>query len=68
MNPKLFGPLPPDHNGYTDGPKIVIWQVGYKMTIYDVESRVAYRCGLDVSLLECFDPKVTLYLFKPGEL
>ena len=68
MNPKLFGPLPPDHNGCTDAPRVVIRQIGTIMTVYDRENRVAYECGADRLPLKCFDPKVTLYLYEPGEL
>ena len=68
LNPTLFGPLPPDCYGCTDAPKIVIRQEGNSMTVYDIENRVAYKCGKNKSLLGCFDPKVTLYLYEPGEL
>lgn len=68
MNPDLFGELPPDYNGCTDSPKIVVRQDGVDMTVYDIENRVAYKCVASKLLLECFDPKSTLYLYEPGEL
>ena len=47
MNPKLFGDLPPDLNGCTAAPKVVIRQVGHKMTVYDIENRAAYpKCDV----------------------
>ena len=66
MNPKLFGPLPPDHNGCTAAPKVVIRQVGLKMTVYDIENRAAYLLPqASGSLLDCFNPSVTLYFYEP---
>jgi hypothetical protein len=67
MNPELFGGLTPDFNGCTDAPKLVIRQQSKTMTVYDVERAVAYECETNELLLECFDPKVTLYLFEPAE-
>ena len=68
MNPSVFGPLPSDSNGCTDAPRVVIRQEGSEMTIYDIENRVAYECDANKLLLKCFDPKVTLYLYEPGNL
>ena len=67
MNPDLFGELPPNFNGCTDSPKIVVRQVGTTMTVYDIERAVAYVGEASSSLLECFDPEVTLYLFEPAQ-
>ena len=67
LNPELFGPLPPDYRGRTDAPKVVIRQVDDKMTIYDIEKRVAYQeLPADLRILYYFDPEVTLYLFDPS--
>ena len=67
MNPDLFGPLPPDSNGCTDAPKIVIRQVDNAMTIYDIERRVAYESTTaSRELLKCFDPNLTVYFYEPG--
>ena len=69
MNPDLFGELPPDYNGCTDSPKIVVQQAGDTMTVYDIENRLAYYLdSASRGLLLCFDPKLTLYLFEPAEL
>lgn len=67
MNPGLLGELPPDINGCTEPPKIVIRQVGKKMIVYDIKERIAYKTNADADLLGCFDPKVALYLYEPGE-
>jgi len=68
MNPTLLGDLPPDKYGSCKPPKIVVRQMGTgKMTIFDIENRKAE--ALDDSLgrvLECFDPKTSLYLMEPG--
>ena len=62
MHPKLFGVLPPDLNGCADAPIKVFRQVGPAMTVFDIEKRVAYKCDANMRLLECFDPKVMLYM------
>ena len=70
LNPMLLDPLPfpPDYKGRTDAPKVVIRQAGDKMTIYDIEKRVAYReLPADPRILKHFDPAVTLYLYEPAE-
>ena len=68
MNPKLFGDLSPDFDGCTDSPKLIVRQVGKTMTVYDIENRLAYKGKADKLLLECFDPKVTLYFYEPAEV
>ena len=68
LNPMLFGPLPVDHNGCTDAPKVVIRQVGVEMIIYDIENCTAYKAlPADPRILRYFNSKVTLYLLEPGE-
>jgi hypothetical protein len=67
VNPEQFGPLPPDHLGSTDPPKIVIRQVGTEeMIIYDIEERVAEVVPSSSRyLLKCFDPVTSLYWMEP---
>lgn len=67
LNSGLMGSLPPDHAGITDAPKIVIRQVNTQMTIYDLVNCAAYLCKAHRDILNCFDPKISLYLYDPGK-
>lgn len=67
MCPQLFDPLPPDWNGSSVRPSVVIRQMGNEgMTIYDLNSKTADTIeGSRKKLLTCFDPQSTLYLHEP---
>ena len=66
MNPDKLGPLPPDHRGSSDPPKIVIRQMGQKnMIIYDIEEKVAERISMNPNVFDCFDQYTSLYLMEP---
>jgi hypothetical protein len=69
LNPSKFKEtLPPDWNKSTAAPKVVILQIGDdKMIIYDIENRKAQEIkGISSSVLDCFDPKTSLYMMEPG--
>lgn len=63
----LFGSLPPDWLSCTEAPTIVVRQIGENsMTVYDLTENTADKIkSIDNTLLECFDPKSTLYLHEP---
>lgn len=70
LNPTLV-PLPPDFNGSTEPPKLVIRQVGMtKVEIYDIQARTfTLRGKLAPEAIEDIlltaDPLTTLYFFEP---
>ena len=66
VNPDKLGPLPPDHRGSTDPPKIVIRQMGQtEIIIYDIEEMVAERISMNPRVFRCFDQYTSLYLMEP---
>ena len=68
LNTDKFGPLPPNHLGSTDPPKIVIRQVGDKVvTIFDVEDKVAgTTTSTDAhTIIESFDSATTVFMMEP---
>ena len=71
LNTKTLGPLPPDYNGNTEPPKVVIRQVGNStVTVYDTSSGEALDLdmlrGSTYKVLSAFDGPDSLYLFEPG--
>ena len=67
LNSELMGSLPPDHTGLIDAPKVVIRQVNKQMTVFDLDNSEAYLCEAHEDILNCFDPKISLYLYDPGK-
>ena len=69
LNPSLLGQLPPDINGCTAPPSVVVREVAEKFEIYDIKNRTAYTLigDSDIELLRCFDPEKTIYLHEPGD-
>lgn len=67
LNSELMGCLPPDYMGLIDAPKVVIRQVDKQMTIFDLDNSEAYICEAHEDILNCFDPKISLYLYDPGK-
>ena len=63
------GSLSPDSFGSTDAPEVVIRQVGQSdMQVWDLkQGRVLNYAGSFRSLLMCFDPKKSFYLYEPGD-
>ena len=62
-------PLSPDSFGSTAAPEVVIRQVGESdMEVWDLkQGQVINYEGISRSLLSCFDPEKSLYLYEPGE-
>ena len=62
-------PLSPDYFGSEAAPEVVIRQVGEsEMEVWDIKGgKVMQYEGISRSLLQCFDPKKSIYLYEPGE-
>ena len=70
LNTKTLGPLPPDYNGNTNPPKVVIRQVGNStVTVYDTSSGEALDLdmlrGSTYNVLSALNGPDNLYLFEP---
>ena len=62
-------PLSPDYFGSTAAPEVVVRQVGESvMQVWDIKNvQVVTYDGSSLELLQCFDPKKSLYLYEPGK-
>ena len=62
-------PLSPDYFGSTAAPEVVIRQLEQsEMHVWAIEGgKVMKYEGISRSLLQCFDPKKSLYLYEPGK-
>eukprot|EP01124_Arcella_intermedia_P029574 TRINITY_DN6291_c0_g1_i1.p1 TRINITY_DN6291_c0_g1~~TRINITY_DN6291_c0_g1_i1.p1 ORF type:complete len:571 (-),score=72.83 TRINITY_DN6291_c0_g1_i1:50-1762(-) len=68
--PELFeSELPVDCYGLSTPPSVIIRQIAdQKMLVYFVKEREVHRINsTHMSIIECFAPKSSLYLFEPGK-
>jgi len=69
VNPELYGPLPPDHLGCTNSPKVVIRQVQDAFYVHFIETRQVQTFSPgNINIFSCFDPDSSLYLYEPQAL